>query len=116
MFELLNRMVYNRLATVTMRNQMTQAETYISTPNSSNDYTYTYDAVGNVVAVYNANSVQRGYERYYFSQDASGSMKALTLAGNPTAIDRKILPAGVTISRTGGPTLSRESAPPPTCE
>ncbi|MCE7907952.1 MAG: hypothetical protein DYH02_06270 [Candidatus Omnitrophica bacterium COP1] len=69
MFELLNRMVYNRLATATMRNQMTQAETYISTPNSSNDYTYTYDALGNVQVVYKA-SGSTGQEAYFFTQDA----------------------------------------------
>ena len=49
------------------------AGNYTSTPNSTNDYTYTYDAVGNVVAVYNANSTGRGNELYYFTQDAFGN-------------------------------------------
>ncbi|MCG3196050.1 MAG: hypothetical protein GHCLOJNM_00521 [bacterium] len=44
-----------------------------STPDATNDYTYTYDAVGNVLAVYNANSTNRGNELYYFSQDAFGN-------------------------------------------
>ena len=33
-----------------------------ATPDSTNDYTYTYDAVGNVLAIYNANSTGRGNE------------------------------------------------------
>ena len=51
---------------------MTQAETYISTPNSSNDYTYTYDALGNVQVVYKA-SGSIGQEAYFFTQDAFGN-------------------------------------------
>jgi len=51
---------------------MTQAETYISTPNSSNDYTYTYDALGNVQVVYRA-SGSTGQEAYFFAQDAFGN-------------------------------------------
>ncbi len=56
-----------------MRNQMTQTEAYTSTPDSTNDYTYTYDAVGNVLAVYNANVTNRSNELYYFTQDAFGN-------------------------------------------
>ena len=99
MFELLNRMVYNRLATATMRNQMTQAETYISTPNSSNDYTYTYDAVGNVVAVYNANSTGRGNELYYFTQDAFGN--ELTTSPFSGTVWSTACTAGITEHQTG---------------
>jgi RHS repeat-associated protein len=43
------------------------------TPSGQNDFTYTYDAVGNVVAVYNANSTNRGNEVDYFTQDAFGN-------------------------------------------
>jgi RHS repeat-associated protein len=44
-----------------------------ATPDQTNDYTYSYDAVGNVVAVYNANSTNRGNEVYFFSQDTFGN-------------------------------------------
>ncbi|MBK7494877.1 MAG: hypothetical protein IPI28_05570 [Candidatus Omnitrophica bacterium] len=93
MFELLSRMVYNRLATATMRNQMTQAETYISTPNSSNDYTYTYDAVGNVQVVYKASGTV-GQEAYFFTQDAFGN--ELSGDANIPASDRTNLLGGAT--------------------
>jgi RHS repeat-associated protein len=43
------------------------------TPSGQNDFTYTYDAVGNMVAVYNANSTNRGNEVDYFTQDAFGN-------------------------------------------
>jgi RHS repeat-associated protein len=43
------------------------------TPSGQNDFTYTYDAMWNVVAVYNANSTNRGNELDYFTQDAFGN-------------------------------------------
>ncbi len=43
-----------------------------TTPSSTNDYTYTYDAVGNVQVVYRA-SGSVGQEDYYFTQDAFGN-------------------------------------------
>ncbi|MCL4736407.1 MAG: hypothetical protein KJ050_15890, partial [Candidatus Omnitrophica bacterium] len=47
---LLSRMGYNRPPAGTARNQMTQAKNYISTPDSTNDSTCTYDAVWNELA------------------------------------------------------------------
>jgi len=43
-----------------------------SSPNSSNDYTYTYDALGNVQVVYKASGTV-GQEAYFFTQDAFGN-------------------------------------------
>ncbi|MBV6481005.1 MAG: hypothetical protein DIKNOCCD_00716 [bacterium] len=94
-------MVYNRLATATMRNQMTQAETYISTPNSSNDYTYTYDALGNVQVVYKASGTV-GQEAYFFTQDAFGN--ELSSDANIPISNRTNLLGGATwaTARTAG--------------
>jgi len=57
-----------------------------SSPNSSNDYTYTYDALGNVQVVYKASGTV-GQEAYFFTQDAFGnelSGDANILASNRT--------------------------------
>ena len=70
-----------------------------ATPDSTNDYTYTYDAVGNVVAVYNANSTGRGNELYYFTQDAFGNELAPSIfAGSSWTTART---AGITEHQTG---------------
>jgi RHS repeat-associated protein len=82
------------------------AGNYTSTPNTRNDYTYTYDAVGNVVAVYNANATERGYEKYYFSQDAFGNELAVSpfLSYSPpgtTVTWATARTAGITEHQTG---------------
>jgi len=43
-----------------------------ATPDQTNDYTYTYDALGNVQVVYKA-SGSTGQEAYFFTQDAFGN-------------------------------------------
>ncbi|MBW7939268.1 MAG: hypothetical protein H3C63_10845 [Candidatus Omnitrophica bacterium] len=75
------------------------AGNYTSTPNSTNDYTYTYDAVGNVLAIYNANSTGRGNELYYFTQDAFGNeLTTSPFSGTAWSTART---AGITEHQTG---------------
>ncbi len=70
-----------------------------ATPDATNDYTYTYDAVGNVLAVYNANVTNRGNELYYFTQDAFGNELAPSIfAGSSWSTAR---PAGITEHQSG---------------
>ncbi|MBK7497309.1 MAG: hypothetical protein IPI28_18625 [Candidatus Omnitrophica bacterium] len=70
-----------------------------ATPDSTNDYTYTYDAVGNVVAVYNANVTNRGSELYYFTQDAFGNeLTTSPFSGTAWSTARTI---GITEHQTG---------------
>ena len=70
-----------------------------ATPDQTNDYTYTYDAVGNVIAVYNANVTNRGNELYYFTQDAFGNeLTTSPFNGSPWSTART---AGITEHQTG---------------
>ncbi|MCK6496536.1 hypothetical protein L6Q85_09795 [bacterium] len=70
-----------------------------ATPDSTNDYTYTYDAVGNVLAIYNANSTGRGNELYYFTQDAFGiELTTSPFSGTAWSTART---AGITEHQTG---------------
>ncbi len=70
-----------------------------ATPDATNDYTYTYDAVGNVVAVYNANVTNRGNELYYFTQDAFGNeLTTSPFSGTAWSTART---AGITEHQTG---------------
>ena len=71
-----------------------------SSPNGSNDYTYTYDALGNVQVVYKASGTV-GHEAYFFTQDAFGN----ELSGGATAdANRTNLLGGATwaSARTAG--------------
>ncbi|MBK7497303.1 MAG: hypothetical protein IPI28_18595 [Candidatus Omnitrophica bacterium] len=70
-----------------------------ATPDATNDYTYTYDAVGNVVAVYNANVTNRGNELYYFTQDAFGN--ELTTSPFNGSLWSTARTAGITEHQTG---------------
>jgi len=72
-----------------------------SSPNSSNDYTYTYDALGNVQVVYKASGTV-GQEAYFFTQDAFGN--ELSGDANIPASNRTNLLGGVTwaTARTAG--------------
>jgi len=80
---------------------MVQAKNYTVTPDSTNDYTYTYDALGNVQVVYKA-SGSTGQEAYFFTQDAFGN----ELSGNANipASNRTNLLGGATwaTARTAG--------------
>ncbi|GMV67304.1 MAG: hypothetical protein AMXMBFR75_30960 [Candidatus Hinthialibacteria bacterium] len=80
---------------------MTQAETYTPTPDSTNDYTYTSDAVGNVQVVYKA-SGSIGQEAFFLTQDAFGN--ELSGDANIPASNRTNLLGGATWSsaRTAG--------------
>ncbi len=53
-----------------------------SSPNGSNDYTYTYDALGNVQVVYKASGTV-GQEAYFFTQDAFGNELSSGLPSGP---------------------------------
>ncbi len=72
-----------------------------SSPNSSNDYTYTYDALGNVQVVYKASGTV-GQEAYFFAQDAFGN--ELSGDANIPASNRTNLLGGATwaSARTAG--------------
>jgi len=70
-----------------------------ATPDATNDYTYTYDAVGNVLAIYNANSSGRGNELYYFTQDAFGN--ELTTSPFSGTVWTTARNAGITEHQTG---------------
>ncbi len=80
---------------------MTQAETYTPTPDSTNDYTYTYDAIGNVQVVYKA-SGSIGQEAFFLTQDAFGN--ELSSDANIPISNRTNLLGGVTwaSARTAG--------------
>ncbi|MCG3145873.1 MAG: hypothetical protein HONDAALG_03578 [Gammaproteobacteria bacterium] len=64
-----------------------------ATPNQTNDYTYTYDALGNVQVIYRA-SGSIGEEKYFFAQDAFGN--ELSGDANIPASNRTNLLGGTT--------------------
>ncbi|MBV6481478.1 MAG: hypothetical protein DIKNOCCD_01201 [bacterium] len=72
-----------------------------ATPDQTNDYTYTYDAVGNVQVIYRA-SGSTGQEAYFFTQDAFGN--ELSSDANIHASNRTNLLGGATwaTARTAG--------------
>ncbi len=72
-----------------------------ATPDSTSDYTYTYDALGNVQVVYKA-SGSTGQEAYFFTQDAFGN--ELSGDANIPASNRTNLLGGATwaSARTAG--------------
>ncbi|MBE7487017.1 hypothetical protein HS121_02000 [bacterium] len=57
------------------------------------------DPVGNVLAIYNANSTGRGNELYYFTQDAFGI--ELTTSPSPEPFGPPARTAGITVSQAG---------------